>query len=93
MQLRGFRRKRNTEQKKHVIALCPGVTLVDEVAMGDVTPGQDALVKGISEALIVFGSMGGFLSCLGASFYVPVVALGYILLSSYFSHLLKSGKI
>ena len=93
MQLRGFRRKRNTEQTKPVIALCPGVTLVDEVAMGDVTPGQDALVKGISEALIVFGSMGGFLSCLGASFYVPVVALAYILLAAYFSYLFKSGKI
>lgn len=92
MQLNVFRRKKNKEQTKPVITICPGVTLVDEVAMGDVTPGQDALVKGISEALIVFGGMGGFLSCLGASFYVPAVAVAYILLAAYFSYLFKSGK-
>lgn len=92
MQAGFFRRKKKKGQEQPVIALCPGVTLVDEIAMGDVTPGQDALVKGISEALIVFGSMGGFLSCLGASFYVPVVALAYILLAAYFSYLFKSGK-
>lgn len=93
MQLKGFWRKKNKKQEKPLIALCPGVTLVDEIVMGDVTPGQDALVKGLSEALILFGSMGGFLSCIGASFYVPVVALAYILLAAYFSYLFKSGKI
>ena len=92
MQLSLFREEKNKGKTMPAVTLCPGVTMIDEVSMGDVTPGQDALVKGISEALIVFGSIGGFLSCIGASYYVPVVALAYILLAAYFSYLFKSGK-
>ncbi|MDE5966850.1 MAG: transglutaminase-like domain-containing protein [Lachnospiraceae bacterium] len=89
MQLGLFKKKK---KKKQVITLCQGVTLVEQVSMGDVTPGQDAIVKGLIEVCIVFGSMGGFLSCFDISYYVPVVAIAYILIAAYFSYLFKSGK-
>ena len=87
----GFHRKKQ-EKEKQVISLCDGVTLVEEVSMGDMTPGQDALVKGLIETCIIFGSIGGFLSAFDVSYYVPVVALFYLLISAYFSYLFKSGK-
>lgn len=86
-----FRKKKKTEERQSIL-LCPGVTLAEAVSMGDVTPGQDTLVKGLAEALIVFGGLGGFLSCFGVSYYVPVVAVSYLLMAAYFSYLFKTGK-
>ncbi len=89
MQLRLFKKK---EKKKRVVSLCQGVTLTEEISMGDMTPGRDAIVKGLIEVCIVFGSVGGFLSCFDISYYVPVVALFYVIIAAYFSYLFKTGK-
>lgn len=84
-------RKQKKEEQK--ISLCPGVILAEPVTMGKQNAVYDAVIRGVIEFLIVFGGIGGFLSCLEAPFLMPVLACFCVLFALFFSVLYASGKI
>ncbi len=87
--LKSFKKKKEKPQ----IKLCDGVILAESVSMGKQDAVYDAVVKGIIEFLIVFGGIGGFLSCLEAPFSPFIVAVFCGIFAVFFSGLYTSGKI
>ena len=69
-----FKKKKDEQQK---INVCQGITLSEAVQMTRMAGYQEALVRGILEVLIVFGSVGGILSCVGLNYHMLVLFLKF----------------
>lgn len=85
-----FKKKKDEQQK---INVCQGITLSEAVQMTRMAGYQEVLVRGILEVLIVFGSVGGILSCVGLNYHMLVLFLADAVIAAYFSNLFRTGKI
>lgn len=86
-----FKKKTTKEQQK--INVCQGITLAESVQMTKMARYQEVLVRGILEVLIVFGSVGGVLSCVGLNYHMLVLFIADAAIAAYFSNLFRTGKI
>lgn len=83
---------KKTEEKQK-INVCQGITLAESVQMTRMARYQEVLVRGILEVLIVFGSVGGVLSCVGLNYHMLLLFIADAAIAAYFSNLFRTGKI
>ena len=87
-----FHKKKKDELHSGDILLAEGIYLKKPVMkQGHFV--VDAFFRSLIVVLLVFGSVGGFLSTLSLSYNYVVVLISYLILAMYFSFLYATGKL
>ncbi|MCM1180210.1 MAG: transglutaminase-like domain-containing protein [Clostridium sp.] len=87
-----FRKKKKEELHKGDIFLAKGIYLKKpEIQNGNVV--VNCFLRSLIVFLLVFGSVGGFLSAFDISYNIGLVVVFYLLLSTYFSFLYATSKM
>lgn len=87
-----FRKKKKEELHKGDIFLAKGIYLKKpELANGNIV--MNCFLRSLIVFLLVFGSIGGFLSAFGIAYNTMLVIICYLLLSTYFSFLYAAPKM
>lgn len=87
-----FRKKKKEELHKGDIFLAKGIYLKQPL-MENGSIFQNCFLRCLIVFLLVFGSIGGFLSAFRISYHYPLVIVFYLILSMYFSFLYASSKL
>lgn len=87
-----FRRNKKEEPHKGDIALAKGIYLKVPVMENGSTI-LNSFLRSLIVFLLVFGSLGGFLSAFDISYHYPLVISFYLVLSMYFSFLYATSKL
>lgn len=89
--MRSIGKKKDKAEEK--VFLCEGLSLASPVSMPKLNKSLEVFTKGALEVLIVFGAVGGFMSCISMDYQMPLILLIYILMAAYFSNLFRTSKI
>ena len=87
-----FKKKKKGEQQPGDILLAKGIWLTKPV-MNNGNIVLNCFLRSLIVFLLVFGSLGGFLSAFDISYHIALVTVFYLILSMYFSFLYASSKM